>query len=524
MLLAVTLLAFGQDGAVLIDRNRIDRPRAPVAAPAPAPKRAKTRVAAPSGAAVTIRGIRFEGAEAPGPVAQAAQAFLGRTADTETLTELAAMLSNAYEKSDVALYTVAIPEQDYAEGTVRVLLTEGRIARAEVKGSAGKHRLLRARTAKMTRETPLSRATFERQFSLIRAIPGLTVEPAFDDPGADGALTLTLTPTQKRSKISAGFSNRGIQTLGDGQLDVKADFYGLGVDGDQLGLAASAASDLKRYRYASLAYQAPLTSSGLAVGLNAAYLDTRPRGTPIRGSAVLGGATLSYPLIRSFRRAADLSVGVDAINSDNAAFGALIARERTRAARVAASYSDNGERRSLVVAASLSQGLDILGARVIAPFAETRFRKANASASAAQAIGKRTTVRVNLTGQYSGDRLPAAERYSVGGEAIGRAFDTSLITADRGAGALGELAFRPVRGDTFGTSEFYVFADRAWIGIQGRGVPGRFDTALASAGVGGRLRWRDKAELGLELARVIDDPWPGYDEDWRMSVAWRLSL
>ena len=47
---------------------------------------------------------------------------------------------------------------------------------------------------------------------------------------------------------------------------------------------------------------------------------------------------------------------------------------------------------------------------------------------------------------------------------------------------------------------------------------------LASAGVGTRARWRDKAELGLEASRVLDEPYPGYDENWRLTASWRLSL
>ena len=109
-------------------------------------------------------------------------------------------------------------------------------------------------------------------------------------------------------------------------------------------------------------------------------------------------------------------------------------------------------------------------------------------------------------------------------EQLNRAFDTGFLTADRGVGAIGELAVQPFKGAKFGTSEFYVFADGAWIGILGRGVPGRTDYSLGSAGVGTRMRFRDKAELGLELAKPIDDPYPGYDEDWRVSVSYRLSL
>lgn len=526
MLAAMAALAAAaepQDGTRLIDRNRIDRPRTPAPEIVPAPSAEKARIAV-SGTGRPIRGIRFQGAEAPGPVARAASTFLGRPMNRDTLTELAGMLSRAYAKSNVALYTVAIPEQDFADDVVNVLLTEGRVAKIDMRAEQGRHSLLARRAGPLMDETPLSRTTFERQFTLMRSIPGLSVETQFADPNANGALTLTLTPKQRRRKITAGFSNRGVDLTGDGQFDLNAEFYGLGVDGDQLTLSASAASDLTRYRYFAGGYQTPLGASGLSLSGNIAYLETRPRGVPVRGKAKLAGATLSYPLIRGFHRAADVSVGMDGLNSDNAVLGNLIATERTRAARAAAGIVDAREKRSWSVSASVSQGLDILGARTVEALSQKRFRKVNGAASVAQAIGKRLAVRLNLSGQYSNDRLPAAELFSVGGEALGRAFDTAFLTADRGAGALGELAVRPLKGGPFAASELYGFADRAWIGVNPRGINPRVNLDMASAGVGGRVKFKNKAELGLEAATAIEDPYPGFDEDWRLSVNWRLSL
>ncbi|HEY0623867.1 ShlB/FhaC/HecB family hemolysin secretion/activation protein [Sphingomonas sp.] len=522
-MMALAAAADPQDGTRLIDRNRIDRPRLPAPQPKAAPEIQPAKITA-IGTGRPIRGIRFRGAEAPRPVARAAEAFLGRPMTGDTLAELAGTLSRAYGRSDVALYTIAIPEQDFAGDVVDVLLTEGRIARVELRAPQGRHRLLAARAGRMTTEAPLTRRTFERQFTLIRSIPGLTVQPEFSDPQNDGALTLALTPRQKRRKISAGFSNRGVDLTGDGQFDLNAEFYGLAGDGDQLTLGLSAASDFKRYRYAAAGYQAPLTASGLTFAANAAWLETRPRGFAGKGTAKLAGVSLSYPLVRSFHRAADVSLGVDGINSDNAVLGNLIATERTRAVRFAAGISDTREKRSWAVSAAASQGIDMLGARVIEPFAEKGFRKVSGAASVAQALGKRAAVRINLSGQYSGDRLPAAERFPVGGEALGRAFDTAFLTADKGAGALGELAVRPVKSGAFAASELYAFADRAWIGIAARGTDPRIDLSMASAGIGGRIKFKEKAEIGLEAATAIDDPYPAFDEDWRISVMWRLSL
>ena len=523
MLIALAAAAAIQDRGRIIDRDRIDRPP-PVATPArPRPDpRAKVKVAPPR-AAVPITGIKFIGAKAPAPVANAASRFLGKPTSTENLQELAAALSDAYGKSAVALYTVAIPDQDFAGGLVLVSLTEGRLAKVAVAGT-GRYRQLRARLAPLLAEDPLSRVTFERQFSLVRAIPGLIIDPAFDDPNHDGALTLVVKPKQKHHKFGFGFSNRGIDLLGSGQFDASAEFYGAAVDGDQLSFNASAARDLRQYRYLAGSYVAPIGYSGLTASVSGGYFETRPKNLPIVGRAKVAGGALSYPWLRSFHRSGDVSIGVDGINSDNAVLGNLVATERTRAVRLAASYADTRVKRAVSFSGSVSKGLDVAGARVTAPFADATFLKVSATASAAQAIGKRGFIRLTATGQYSRDRLPAAERYALGGADIGRAFDTAILTGDRGAGGVAELAWRPLKGDRFGTSEVYTYVDGGVLAVLPRGPGLRADYSLASAGIGFRARYREKAELGLEAGRSIKQPLPGQTDDWRLSVAWRLSL
>ena len=507
-------------GTQLIDRDRADRvlPTLPVRRPAasrPAPTVAAAR------AAVPIAGIRFVGAQAPAKVAAAARGFLGQRADRATLTRLAAAMSAAYEGGDVALYTIAIPDQDFAGGVVTVGLTEGRIARVRLAGTRpGAFPLLRARLAPMTAEAPLGRATYERQLALVAAIPGLTAKTDFTDPDADGALVLTVTPTQRRTKFTAGFSNRGVALLGSGQIDARGETYGVATDGDQLSVSASAAPDLRRYRYAAAGYLAPLGASGLNASVNVGYLETRPTGYPLLGRAAQAGVTLAHPLVRRAHQSVDLSLGIDALNSDNATFGNVIASERTRVARAAAALVDVRRTRSVSLSASLSQGIGGLGTRIGTPFARAGFAKLTAAAAIDQGIGPRVSARVQASGQYTPDVLPAAERFAIGGEAIGRAFDTALLTGDIGGGALAELAYRPLAAERFARSEVYAFADYG--GTRTRGVA-RERYTLASAGAGVRARYREKAELGLEAARVVQAPYAGYPDDWRVSVSWRIS-
>ena len=418
---------------------------------------------------------------------------------------------------------MAIPKQDFEGGTVVVSLTEGRVGKVTVAGDPKAHSLLRRRLAPLTHEQPLSRVTFERQLILAQAIPGLTINPQFSDPDFDGALVMDVTAKQKRRKLTGGFSSRGIDLLGDGQFDAALELYGAAIDGDQVTLSASAARDFKRYRYGAAGYSAPVGADGLTAGLTAAYFETRPKSISIRGHARQAAASLSYPLVRTFKRSADVSVSFEGLNSDNAAFGNIIASERTRVVRGAGSFSLTLPKRSASVLVSLSKGFDGLGARAAAPYIEPGFAKATAAASVAQAIGKRAALRGQLSAQYTRDNLPAAERMTLGGETIGRAFDNGVLSGHRGVGGVAEFAYQPLKIEPLKTSEIYSFVDEGRLTVLGAlGFPDQ-SYSLGSAGVGVRAKYREKYELGLEGARVIDRPTPGYAEKWRLTVSWRIT-
>ena len=97
--------------------------------------------------------------------------------------------------------------------------------------------------------------------------------------------------------------------------------------------------DFKRYRQLGASYGMPLGTSGLRLTATGAWVRTKPRRTNITGTAKLASVGLSYPILRRFKRIADVSFTIDGIDSRNAAFGNVIASENTRAARLGATYA-----------------------------------------------------------------------------------------------------------------------------------------------------------------------------------------
>jgi hemolysin activation/secretion protein len=472
-----------------------------------------------------IQTIVFEGAEAPTRVAEAAQAFVGRPATRANLIELAGALSRAYEKTDVALYTVSIPTQDSTDGVVTVELVEGWVDRVQVKSPANERFPLLERIAnKMVGEKPLTRSRYERQASLMQGLPGMQLEQSVENPEGDDSVELIVTPKQRRAAVAFGINNRGPNLLGDLVLNAGLDLYRLAMDGDQLSFTAAATPKPKHYRAAEASYAMPIGADGLRLTASGAWVGTKAKTIDIRGEAKFAALNLSYPILRRAKDAADISIGIDGVDSDNALFGNIFATEKTRAMRASAVYASASERHNLTANAIASQGLDILGAEVAEPNGEAGFTKLSGGATFEQLLVPRLLGRINATGQLSGDRLPAAELFSIGGPTIGRAFDTGILTGDRGIGGFVELAFRPVSAADFQKSELYLFGDAATLTIEERGLIPQQSFSLASAGAGVRMRWKDRIQLGLEAAKVVDRPFDSYEDDWRASFYYSILL
>lgn len=512
-----------------IDRDRVDR--AQPATPLPTEARpdapgAAIDVSAGDEAAPPIRNIQFVGTAVPGVVAESAQGFVGSPANRATLQALADAMSRAYARSEVALFTIAIPEQDLSAGNVRILVAEGHIETVVLTGEVeGRSLTLVRRYAdRLIGERPTSRRTLERYLSLIQDIPGLRTTSRLEMGAGPGGVRLVLALDYRRPTITAGFDNRTTRLVRDGQLNATARGHGLLREGDDTQISGAAAVDFKDYIYVGATHSTPLGYEGTRLAGSVGYLRTRPRGTALTGEATSFGVTLTHPLIRGYRRNLTLSLGLDGLDSENAAFGSVIATEQTRALRGAAGYSQVSARRALSAGLAVSQGLEILGADIDPTIGDATFLKVNARAGFDQAIGRRAALRLRASGQWARDPLPAIERFAVGGAEFGRAFETAIVSADRGLAGLGEIAFRPIRSGRLAATELYGFGDIAAVRLLPRpGFAGR-DFDLASAGGGVRLAWTDRAMIELEYARTLDRPFPGYASDWRFSVSWRLSL
>ena len=132
---------------------------------------------------------------------------------------------------------------------------------------------------------------------------------------------------------------------------------------------------------------------------------------------------------------------------------------------------------------------------------------------------------LKAAGQYSRDRMPSVETFTLGGDDFGRAFEYSSVLGDKGIAGSAELAWVPQAGlpKLLKGSTLYGFVDGGSTRLNPRGAFGGQTATLASAGGGVRVALGSKGWVGLEEAKSLETP-AGVDGGWKTVVSWRLSL
>jgi hemolysin activation/secretion protein len=446
----------------------------------------------------------------PAVVDEATRPFIGRTIDALAASRITGALAAAYAKSQIALYLVQVPAQDFGQdGVLRLRATEGYVGEVVLQGpiQGRDMSLARAYLGKLAAEKPLKRRSLQRYVALIRDIPELNAEVQLKETTELGRMRLEVTARPRTVRFGLAVNNRGTALLGRTQVQGDLNLYSLLRQGDQTRLSLAVPTQARRFQYYSAFHSTPLGTEGTTLSLNLGYLRTRPAFYDLRGNAYSAGVQLSHPLVRTAEKSLYLTAGLDGLNSSNALFGQRLSTDRTRTARLGAAFNWEKPNRYLGASATLSRGLgDVFGGRTLnAQGVDLEFTKLNLRAAFNTRVGKPFVIRLNVAGQMTGDRLPGSEQFALGGEEFGRAYEAALVAGDRAVAGSAEFALRPRKGlpKRIEGSEAYLFMDGGRVSYLARyGFPTQ-RLNLGSYGGGIRLAVVRRVELQLEAARTM---------------------
>lgn len=439
---------------------------------------------------------------------------------TQTLTgldTLAQRITDYYHGHGYPLARALVPAQTLSGRIVHITVVEARYDQVRLENhSRISDSLLRATLAPLRPGDVVQQSALDRRLALLAELPGVSPHASLSPGAAVGTSALDVVtdaaPTVQGDLLldDAGTRYTGRMRAG-GNLAINNPLH----HGDQLSLSALTSGH--GLRYGRMGYQYTLNGQGTRVG--AAYSALAyALGGPLRtldahGTAQVGSAWLTQPLLRTQSSSVDLRVQLDHKRLRDRIDRAALHNDRhsdSASASVLGQHSDDWAGGGLTSASlNVSHGTlhfdQATAAAADAATARTQgsYTYWDASLARLQNLSPSTRLYARVSGQHSGRNLDSSEQYLLGGPDSVRGYDISSV-----AGASGWLGTVELRHDLdwrcAGQCEGSVFVDHGALTVNADPwMAGRNHTRLSSAGVGfswiGTRPWLAQVQIAVPL-------------------------
>lgn len=474
------------------------------------------------GMTLTIRKLQIEGGTVY-PLEELGAAYkslLGHEITLGELIEATRNITARYQTDGYLLSYAFLPQQNFDQGLVRVVLVEGYVSGYEVDGDVGRVKgFIDELVDKIKGERPLTRKTFDRYATLMGRLPGVTLQAHVPPPGTtDGASTMQISASRQPFTTS--------MSLVKGSRDSTQALLGASSNSqtamaEQLTLSGLFPPGNDKEHYYRLDYSQYLNAEGTQLNAYGA----RYRSDPGVNIATSDGFELkphrendrfsvgiSHPLIVApdqWLSVAGRLYGVNDSTDYDVVGYAQTLREKTnvRALAVEGDWrkSDAGQLR--ILSAGLYQGINGMGAKSETNLSSNHYDLDffRLRVSGVQSDGFFDNWQGVMSGAlyWTGDSLPDSERAVFGGQNFGRGYPDDQASGDKGWGVAYELNYSFNRdGDWVKLLQPYVIVDKARTWFNELPLKG---SDMSSAALG--LRFGDKRyyNIALEVAKPMSD-------------------
>ncbi|MGA7966381.1 MAG: ShlB/FhaC/HecB family hemolysin secretion/activation protein [Gammaproteobacteria bacterium] len=394
--------------------------------------------------------------------------LVGKRISVAQVFEFAAKLQALYVRAGYPLVRVVIsPQQLGKAARVNLRVVDGFIERIDASAiDAPARKRVVAVVGGLLNKRHLTQAELERKLLIAGEAPGLVLNATFTAGKKVGGSILVLTGRYRPVSVSLYGDDSMPAVFGTGQAVATASLNGVLGLGEQLTVSAAGLPDKDftsanpTRRYLTAALQVPIGIDGLFFNGSITNGITTPRvaaDAASQGTLTEGYLGLSYQLIKRRDIGLTLSGKLDMTDEEVDTLvlnpAVAISRDRTRVLRgsVDGFWKRPESGTVLSYGATLSQGIDALGARTAADAATTStplsrtgadavFTKLSGHLSVTQSLPKGLFVTLGGYGQTSFNKpLLTSEQYDIVGAQMLSGYDAGSLAGDTAWATRAEL-------------------------------------------------------------------------------------
>ena len=496
---------------------------------------------ATQGQKVTLRGVRFSGAEGLATEAElqaAVQSAVGQDIGFAGLEQLADTVTRTLKEKGWLLARAYLPQQDLTEGRLEIAVLQGLIeadasgpgidinAGPTLRVSRDRIVLTLSNALNLKSERALHAADLERGILLINDTPGITATSSLERGKTPGTTRLALDVLEQPLLTgSAWVDNYGNRYTGSVRGNAMLNISSPAGWGDQISLFYTQSEGVN---FGRVGYSLPVGYAGLRANVGASSMTygigQEQANQKSRGSGDISSAGLSYPVIRSrngnlnllanydHKLLKDETAGVNTRNKELQNLTLTLGGDRTD------SWMQGGISNLSVIYTSgnldLSRNATDLTNDAASAKTNGAFSKWNASASRLQKINDTLTLFAGASMQRAGGNLDTSEKFMLGGASGVRAYPGGEGSGDNGWLTNLELRYELQALRTWGVGDFQLvgFYDVGGIDMQHSpwGVPANNPTQtnsyqLSGAGIGLNLTHPGSYNVRMAWSQPVGD-------------------
>lgn len=503
-----------------ISRLRVEAPRLP-----PATYDFRIQNAEKAGIPLAVDEVRFEVKRIEVEGATTLQKDLirsvfapleGKSIVLQDLRDAGQNLEDHYHKAGYFLTRVFIPPQEIADGILKVRVIEGFISRAEITSpNRYAEKLVRKLLEEGIAGRPASFAALDKQLLLLNDIPGIYVTSVLSRSAEPGASDISVNVSGKPVSYYVHMDNGGSEVLGPVNYAVGASFgQPFGRPGS-LDLGYSTAGErLSELQSGTLRYAFPVGNAGITGSIGGLIAFASPGGPVTELSVRSRIISIDIRLRKALRRSRNSSIYLDGALTVNRSRTKILGEVTTDDRSTVGELTLNWQRASflggdLTASVGLIHGFPVFGANSagarlpsVAGF-EPNFTRIVYRLQRNQTITKHLSFSASVQGQFTGDRLASGEQISFGGQQIGRGYDPSLVSGERGLAVSAEAVLSLPKIGLSGkidSLQVYAFGDWSRATTIAFASDPEKTASLASLGLGIRFIIFGKHMVDLQLA------------------------
>lgn len=441
--------------------------------------------------------------------------FQGKELTLAQMKELAAKVTDHYQKAGFLLVKAIIPKQSFANNQVTIKVVEGRLGKVDVHGSEHyDSQWIKEYVSHAYRDGGLKKDDLVRTLMLLNEFEDLDVKVNLK-PGQEVGTVDVNVKVEDQCPLHFGldYNNYGTPETGVNRLGLNMDVGNLFSQGDRLGLRGVIGFPSRGTNYFQVNYDTPINFDGTQIGFgyaNGAFSVSQGLGAilDIRGSADIFTASVAHPLERSFDHSSNLALTLAHKDVQNDFFGGQFpfTRDRYTSARLSYQADWRGPDGRTLFQGGWTQGLGGTSASdplVSRSGASGGFGKLNLELARVQTLDTGLYGVLRGSAQVATQPLYLAEQFALGGPDTVRGFSQAELLGDDGYVLSAELRWSPFDED-LDRFQMSFFVDHGGVSVK-RPQPGDFPNGrhLTGAGTGFRLGLGSASHFRLDLGFPI---------------------